>query len=138
MREKNKRYPPSCNRENMVSARGRFKSLSRKLRQSYDLKETEKLLKARVNNVKLYWKMLSKSKSKTPNCPLDVKDLYNHFLKLSDPEDNFLYADVDVCNELERLIADDIVVTFDELNVPIELTEIKNAIKQLKCGKSGG
>ena len=34
--------------------------------------------------------MLSKSKSKTPNCPLDVKDLYNHFLKLSDPEDDFL------------------------------------------------
>ena len=69
------------------------------------------------------------------NCPLDVKDLYNHFLKLSDPEDDFLYADADVCNELERLIADDIVVTFDELNVPIELTEINNAIKQLKCGK---
>ena len=82
--------------------------------------------------------MLSKSKSKSPNCPLDVKDLYNHFLKLSAPEDDFLYADADVCNELERLIADDIVVTFDELNVPIELTEINNAIKQLKCGKSGG
>ena len=82
--------------------------------------------------------MLSKSKSNTPNCPLDVKDLYNHFSKLSDPKDDFLYADVDVCNELERRIADDIVLTFDELNVPIELTEINHAIKQLKCGKSGG
>ena len=81
--------------------------------------------------------MLSKSKSKTPNCPLDVKDLYNHFIKLGDPEDDFLFADVDVCNELESLIADDIVVTSDELNVPIELTEINNAIEQLKCGKSG-
>ena len=137
MREKNKRYPSACNRENMASARGRFKSLSLKLKQSYDLKEIEKLLKAWVNNVKLYWKM-SKTKSKTPNCPLDVKDLYNHFLKLSGPEDDFLYADADVCNELERLIADDIVVTFDELNVPIELTEINNAIKHLKCVKSGG
>ena len=81
---------------------------------------------------------MSKSKSKTPNCPLDEKDLYNHFLKLGDPEDDFLYADVNVCNELERLITNDIDVTFDELNVPIERTEINNAIKQLKCGKSGG
>ena len=68
--------------------------------------------------------------------PANNQIIYNHFL--SDPEDDFLHADVDVCNELERLIADDIIVTFDELNVPIELTEINNAIKQLKCGKRGG
>ena len=60
---------------------------------------------------------MSKSKSWTPNCRLDVTDFYNLFLKFSDPENDILYVDVVLCNELERLINDDIVITFDERNV---------------------
>ena len=138
MNEKNKRYPNNHNRENMVTARKQYKSMSVKLQRKHDFKETEKLLNARITNVKLYWKMLANSKTKKSSCPLDTKDLYNHFLKLSDPEDEFFNADPDVCNDVECLIADDIGCVFEELNVAITSEEVFKSIKQLKNGKSGG
>ena len=136
--KRNKRYLNGHNRENMVTARKQYKSLSVKLQRRHDFKETEKLLNARITNVKLYWKMLANSKTKKSSCPLDTKDLYNHFLKLSDPEDEFFNADPDVCNDVECLIADDIGCVFEELNVAITSEEVFKSIKQLKNGKSGG
>ena len=137
MNEKNKRYPNDHNRENMVTARKEYKSLSVKLQRKHDFKETEKLLNARITNVKLYWKMLANSKTKKSNCLLDTKDLYNHFLKLSDPEDEFFNADPDVCNDVECLIADDIGCVLEELNVAVTSEEVLKFIKQLKMVKVG-
>ena len=45
-----------------------------------------------------------------------MKDLYNQCLRLSDPEDQFLNADPDVCNDVECFIAVDIGCVFEEFN----------------------
>ena len=82
--------------------------------------------------------MLANSKTKKSGCPLNTKDLYNQFLKLSDPEDDFFNADPDVCNDVECLIADDISCVFEEFNDAIASEEVFKSIKQLKNGKSGG
>ena len=122
----------------MVNARKQYKSLSRQLQRKYDQSQTSKLLDARVKNVKLYWRMLNKSRSKRSKCPIDISELYNHFLRLSDPEDDFYTADADIIAEIAGIIDEDLNIMFEELNAPITSDEIVHAIKQLKCGKSGG
>ena len=59
-------------------------------------------------------------------------------MKLSDPEEDFYSADPDISNELHNLLQNEMEIMFDELNVPIEASEIETAIKQLKSGKSAG
>ena len=137
LRDKSKNNPSDSNRERMASARRDYKSLSRRLQGQYDTNQTDKLMIAKFKNVKLYWKMLAGSKKSNEKCPIDTKELYNHFLSLSDPEGDFFTADSDISESIENLIMDDITAAFDELNVPFSLTEVLNAIKQLKNGKAG-
>ena len=58
-RDKHKRNPSITNRVNMISARKEFKSLSQKRQAAFEHRETRKLLNARVNNVKRFWRMFS-------------------------------------------------------------------------------
>ena len=84
---------------------------------------------ARFNNVKLYWKLLAKSKKSNDRCPIDTKEFYNHFLQINDPEDDFFCTDPDITERVENIIIDDISIVFDELNVPISLKEASESIK---------
>ena len=43
--------------------------------------------------------------------------------------------DPDITERVENIIIDDISIVFDELNVPVSLTEVSESIKQLKMAK---
>ena len=62
----------------------------------------------------------------------------DHFMKLGDPGDEYFNADADVTDRLHAILNEDVVCAFDELNLPLTCDELQEAIKQLKCGKSGG
>ena len=136
-RDKFNRMPTAENRCHMVDARSAYKSASWRCMQTHRNAQTAKLLHAKVKNVKLYWKMLSGTKN--VNRPMvSTGDFYNHFLRLSNPDNEFYTADEDIVNELNEMIDGELQVMFDELNVAIEPEEISRAIKDLKNGKSGG
>ena len=53
-------------------------------------------------------------------CKVDIKDMYNHFPRLSDPEDDFFCADPHITEEVCNIAQEGIILAFEELNVPIE------------------
>ena len=59
-------------------------------------------------------------------------------MSLSNPNDPFYSPEPEILHEYETMIENDIQCTFEELNDVIEETEVLNAIKQLKHGKSSG
>ena len=122
----------------MINAMKHYKAMSRQKQRQYDIMQTEKLMKAKCNNAKLYWKMLTGKNNKQNTCPITCKEFYNHFLKLSDPEDNFFQADREISGELREVIENDIEEMYAELNVPMNESELRKAVIELKCGKSGG
>ena len=136
-RDKVKQSPSDTNLKQMSDARRHYKNLTRQKQNSFDRSQTQKLLEARTKNVKLYWKMLS-GQTKSPPIPVSTKDMYNHFLKLSNPNNAFFTADDDVSEEVIRIIENDIECMFSELDTEISAGEVKSAIKDLKRGKSGG
>ena len=80
----------------MSEARRNYKRLSKQKQSSFDNLETQKLLKAKTKNVKLYWKMLSGQNKSSSTCPISTGDMYNHFLNLSNPNSEYFTADNDV------------------------------------------
>ena len=52
-------HPSDSNREIMVTARSAYKSAALKSKHNHEVSQTSKLLKAKMNNVKMYWKLLS-------------------------------------------------------------------------------
>ena len=70
-----------------------------------------------------------------------VKDFYEYFKELSNPDDISLTPDEDVyeylnqyqdrCNKINHSM-------YEELNCAIECEEVEKAIKDLKCGKAAG
>ena len=82
--------------------------------------------------------MLSGQNKPRSICPVSTADMYNHFLKLSNPNDDFFTADEAISDEVKRMIENDIDCMFQELDQAITHDEIKSAIKDLKKGKSGG
>ena len=136
-RDKYKRNPSDINKTIMIEMRKNYKRLSKQLQNSYDNLQTRKLINSKINNIKLYWKMLAGKRRDNTGCKVDIKDLYNHFLRLSDPEDDFFCADPYITEEVCRIAQEDIILAFEELNVPIVLNEVLVAIKLLKSGKCG-
>ena len=132
-----KKHPSDENRKSMFQARSAFKSASSACRRNYERTQSSKLLNARVNNLKQYWKMLS-GQSKRQK-PLVTKDIFfNYFMSLSNPNDPFYSPEPEILHDYATMIENDIQCTFEELNDVIEETEVLNAIKQLKHGKSSG
>ena len=121
-----------------IAERSSLKILPSPNTSQYDIMQTEKLMKAKCNNAKLYWKMLTGKNNKQNTCPITCKEFYNHFLKLSDPEDNFFQADREISGEMREVIENDIEEMYAELNVPMNESELRKAVIELKCGKSGG
>ena len=105
-----------------------FKSASSACRRNYEQTQSPTLLNARVNNIKQYWKMLS-GQSKRQK-PLVTKSFYEPL------QPQFYSPEPEILHEYETMIKNDIRCTFEELNDVIGETEVVNAIKQLKHGKS--
>ena len=81
--------------------------------------------------------MLSGQNKSTP-IPITTKDMYDHFLKLSNPENEFFNVDAEISEEVYRMIENDLECMYIELDTEITADEIKSAIKEIKRGKSGG
>ena len=73
----------------MVSARKHYKLLSRTRQATVEHNETKKLLKARVSNIKLFWKMLSGKQKGSVAYQITNNEFRDYFMKLSDPGDEF-------------------------------------------------
>ena len=126
------------NLRNMSEARRNYKKLSRQKQYVFDQSETQKLLQAKTKNVKLYWKMLSGQKKSSKKCPISTGDMYNHFLKLNNPDSDFFVADQDISDEVKQMIENDLQYMYQELDISISTDEVKTAIRALKKSKSGG
>ena len=79
--------------------------------------------------------MLSDSKQ-INKCPVSSSDFYHYLMGLSNPEGNFYVADDDIIRDYQNMIDDELQLMFDEFNVPIDIREVMNGIKELKQGKS--
>ena len=135
-RDKYNSNSSESNRKSMVEARKCYKQLSFSRRRGYEKDNTSQLYKAKCQNVKLYWKLLSgKNHNETK---VTKEEFFNHFMSLSNPSDPFYAADDDVIDELRNIMESDMQVVFDELNENISMVDIDKAIKDLKNGKSGG
>ena len=83
-RDKYSKSQSEHNRVNMVNARSYYKRLSNRNIKNYQNSQTKRLIQARFNNVKLYWKLLD-NKQQPASSKIDVADFYSYFLTLSDP-----------------------------------------------------
>ena len=138
MLDKYKRNDTDSNRLNMIEARKRYKRLCNQRRNEFESEQTRKLLNAKVNNVRQYWRMLAGPKSNNTACMITNNEYKDYFMRLGDPGDEFFTPDDDVLNRLNQLITSDMTMAFEELNIPLTHRELEDAIKQLKGGKSGG
>ncbi len=74
----------------MVSARSILKKAVRDLKYEQCKQRTDRLLHARVNNAKEYWKMLKEASNiNTDNSKLSTDSFVNYFKAINNPETHF-------------------------------------------------
>ena len=137
-RDKQRKHPCDDNRLAMIRARSEYKLTCKKQRRGYETKQTKKLLHAKLNNIKEYWKLLSRNGNTKNSTRVTIDEFFNHFVSLSNPNGDFYVADDDVMSNMNALLNDDLCEMFQELNMPILDSEVIWAVKELKCGKSCG
>jgi hypothetical protein len=123
-------------RKDMVKARSAFKSETRRCRRDFDVEQTNRLVKARRENAKDYWKLLKRS-TQTSNPNISCKQFAEYFQCVNNPDDPFYCPDDDIVEHVE-LIANECQGMFEELNQTISVDEILCGIKQLRVNASGG
>ena len=94
----------------------------------------KKLLHAKLNNIKEYWKLLSRNGNTKNSTRVTIDDFFNHFVSLSNPNDDFYVADDDVISNMNALLNDDLCEKFQELNMPILVSEVAWAVKEKSVG----
>jgi hypothetical protein len=127
------------NRVQMIHARKLFKAEARTCRLNYSRENTRRLVEAKSNNAKLYWKLLkSRNRESTPN--ISNSSLYVHFNNLSLPTDDSSILSKDIDDYLQEYDCErqEMAAIYAELDNVIQADEIYHAIKQLKGGKSAG
>ena len=98
---------------------------------------TTKLLRAKCNDVKLYWKLL-RGNSKPNHSSITVDEFAGYFERLGNPTEVYFRPEPEVTDYVRDVSLRDLQITFDLLNVVIEDGEIRAAIKELQRGKSAG
>jgi hypothetical protein len=136
-RDQYKKQPSIENRVRMVNARSHYKKTCIANRRAYEQSQSMKLKKAKLDNVKLYWQMLSGKKPK-PKTRVPSEVFYAHFKDLSNPTGNSYLADPDTIEEYNNLINDEFTVIYEELDSNFKVDDIKKAIDSLKNGKQPG
>ncbi len=125
------------NRLLMVRSRNNYAKHTRKCRLQYDRSQTAKLLEARTNNAREYWRLL-RGKTKKDKSNVSNDEFYRFFKNVNSPTDEFYTPDEDVVNYVNQFELGEIQVMVDELDVELNIDEIRKAIKQLKHNKSPG
>ena len=91
---------------------------------------TTKLLRAKCNDVKLYWKLL-RGNSKPNHTSITVDEFAGYFERLGNPTEVYFRPEPEVTDYVWDVSLRDLQITFDLLNVVIEDGEIRAAIKEL-------
>ena len=118
-------------RADMINARTLYNSQSGKCHLLYDQQQTQRLLNARLNNDKDYWKMLRGSNNTAePNISND--QFYEFFTSINAPESDIFLAqdDADGNDEFENNFhRKELLVMFEELESPITENEVLKSVK---------
>ena len=93
----------------MIRARSEYKSTCKKQRRGYETKQTKKLLRPKLNNIKEYWKLLSRKGNTINSTIVTIDDFFYHFVSLSNPNGDFYVADDDVISNMNALLNDDLL-----------------------------
>ena len=120
-----------ANYRNLMKVKSIYKKCITKKKRLYDRYEGNNVDYIRKHNPKQFYKRFAKRKSKGDNAEISMKQFMDHFRKLN--EGNHLPG-VHDANDNENDI--DVQAAYDELDKPIELSEVQNAIKKLKSNKS--
>jgi len=126
------------NRKNMVQVRSQYKSLVRSKKFKHDRKNTEKLINARMNNAKDYWKLLKSICTNNTSTNITHDTFARYFKAVNCPDSTFYQADEDTLHFNERYVKGEFNIMFEELNIEISNDEILKACKELKNNRSGG
>ena len=126
------------NRANLVFSRSAYKKTVWNFNFEQDKLKSTKLLKAKLNNAKKYWKLLKESVTQSKPKNLSADHFHDYFKAINNPSDPFFQPEDDIVYFNEHFLKSEMEIIFDELNTTITETEICKAIKQLKNGKSGG
>ena len=137
-KDKHNRNPSEANRINLINSRTEYRSYINRRQYLYEKSQTRKLLEAKLNNVKLYWRMLKEPTKKSVSYQISNKEFKDYFMKLSDPGDDFFRPDASITEELNEMLTSELECAYEELNCEISCEEINKAIKALKSGKSAG
>ena len=122
----------------MAKARSDFKKTIRRARFNFDKQKTLRLEHAKFGNAKLYWKMLKETANIKNSSNINMCTFERYFKAINNPYDPFFAPDEDVLFFYEGYLQNELQVMFSELNVEITFSEIENALRQLKLGRSGG
>ena len=119
----------------MVDARRIHKRKSYQCKRLSDKNMTSKVLRAKCNDVKLYWKLL-RGNSKPNHTSITVYEFAGYFERLGNPTEVYFRPKPEVTDYVRDVSLRDLQITFHLLNVVIEDGEIRAAIKELQRGKS--
>ncbi len=100
--------------------------------------KTNKLLSAKLNNAKEYWKLLKEASGIKNESKIHADSFLQYFKAINNPSNPFFQADEDVIYFTERFLDSEVKIMFDESNVSITPGEVDKSISQLKSAKSGG
>ena len=115
-KDKYNRNPSQANRLNLVNSRTEYRSYINRRQYLHEKNQTKKLLEAKLNNIKLYWRMLKQPTQKTVSYQIGNQEFKDYFMKLSDPGDEFFQPDGDVTEELNEMLSNELECAFHELN----------------------
>ncbi|MEW8542106.1 MAG: reverse transcriptase family protein, partial [Candidatus Thiodiazotropha sp.] len=125
------------NRENLVGSRKLFKDNVRKCKFEYDKIQTRKLINAKTSNPKEFWKMLG-SFTAHKEVNITSEEFANYFKAINNPTDQFYNADVDITDFVANHENRELQAVFDQLDIEISVTEIRESIRELAMDKSAG
>lgn len=107
-------------------------------KRKYKLKKnTDKFLKAKYSNAKLYWKFLKDVLKVSQSNNLSALDFVRYFKSINNPDNNFYQADEDILYFNERFLNSETLVVLSELDNEISNCELLNSVIQLKTIQKG-
>ena len=125
----NNRLKTNETRQELINRSKEYKKCIKDASFTQRMAFTNKLRTMKSANPKLYWNMLNSKKKDNP--PIPLKELYDHFRKVSEGDpDNFVNQ-----QDSQISLAD---LDTECLNSPFTAEEIEKRVKFLKNGKSAG
>jgi len=127
-----------ANRKQLCKSRSEYKTIIRNKKYNVRKANTDKLINARLNNAKLYWKLLKDNTTPVKRPIISADNFAIYFKSINNADDRFYQADEDIIDFNNRFLDSELQVMFAELDAEISQEEILKSIKSLKLNKSGG